>query len=116
MYWDQWTEVDLGITSWTHRPLATMVLALAYRCGVEWNETHWCNAKFDELLAKAEGTLSMEDRKLIMKDIQNLMQEEGPIIIPRWGAFLWGHRPLVKGFKAAPSDFIYLDDVWLDKA
>ena len=24
-YWDRWTEVPLGITSWTHRPLATMV-------------------------------------------------------------------------------------------
>ncbi|MCA9902206.1 MAG: hypothetical protein KC433_28705, partial [Anaerolineales bacterium] len=29
-YWDRWTEVDLGITSWTHRPLDTMVLPLAY--------------------------------------------------------------------------------------
>jgi peptide/nickel transport system substrate-binding protein len=116
MYWDQWTEVDLGITSWTHRPLATMVLSLAYRSGVEWNETHWSNAKFDELLAKAEGTLAMEDRKTIMCEIQTLMQEEGPIIIPRWGAFLWGHRPAVKGYKAAPSDFIFLNDVWLDQA
>ena len=25
-YWDRWTEVDLGITSWTHRPLGIMVL------------------------------------------------------------------------------------------
>jgi peptide/nickel transport system substrate-binding protein len=116
MYWDQWTEVDLGITSWTHRPLATMVLALAYRCGVEWNETHWCNDKFDELLAKAEGTLPIEERRKIMGEIQTLMQEEGPIIIPRWGAFLWGHNPAVKGYKAAPSDFIFLEDVWLDRA
>ena len=114
MYWDQWTEVDLGITSWTHRPLATMVLALAYRSGVEWNETHWSNAKFDELLTKAEATYSMDERKKIMCEIQTLMQEEGPIIIPRWGAFLWGHRPRVKGFRAAPSDFIYLTNVWLD--
>lgn len=114
MYWDQWTEVDLGITSWTHRPLATMTLALAYRSGAEWNETHWSNAKFDELLAKAEGTLAMEDRRKIMCDIQTLMQEEGPIIIPRWGAFLWGHRARVKGYRGAPSDFIYLTNVWLD--
>jgi peptide/nickel transport system substrate-binding protein len=114
MYWDQWTEVDLGITSWTHRPLATMVLALAYKSGVEWNETHWSNAKFDELLSKAESTYSMEDRKKIMCEIQTLMQEEGPIIIARWGAFLWGHRPRVKGYRAAPSDFIYLTNVWLD--
>ena len=30
-YWEKWTEVDLGITPWTHRPLGTMVLNLAYR-------------------------------------------------------------------------------------
>jgi ABC-type transport system substrate-binding protein len=66
------------------------------------------------LLTKAEGTYSMDERKAIMCEIQTLMQEEGPIIIPRWGAFLWGHKPRVKGFRAAPSDFIYLTNVWLD--
>ena len=29
-YWEQWTEVDLGITTWAHRPLGTMALALGY--------------------------------------------------------------------------------------
>lgn len=28
-YWDRWTEVALGITSWAHRPLAVMILPLA---------------------------------------------------------------------------------------
>ena len=29
-YWSRWTEVPFGITSWSHRPLAVMVLPLAY--------------------------------------------------------------------------------------
>jgi hypothetical protein len=29
-YWEKWTEVDLGVTPWTHRPLGTMVPNLAY--------------------------------------------------------------------------------------
>jgi len=27
-YWEKWTEVDFGITPWTHRPLGTMVLRI----------------------------------------------------------------------------------------
>jgi peptide/nickel transport system substrate-binding protein len=27
-YWEQWTEVDLGMTQWAHRLLGTMVLGL----------------------------------------------------------------------------------------
>lgn len=43
-YWQQWTEVNLGITSWIHRPLGTMGLALAYTADKDgtpapWNET-----------------------------------------------------------------------------
>jgi peptide/nickel transport system substrate-binding protein len=45
-FWEKWTEVDLGITPWMHRPLGTMVLNLAYIADAEgkpvpWNETRW---------------------------------------------------------------------------
>jgi peptide/nickel transport system substrate-binding protein len=38
-YWEIWTATPFGATAWTHRPLGTMVLSLAYRAGVAWNET-----------------------------------------------------------------------------
>jgi peptide/nickel transport system substrate-binding protein len=115
MYWEQWMEVDFGITSWTHRPLAVMLLSLAYKSGVPWNETHWSNEEFDSMLAEAEGTLDVEERRQIMCDIQTLMKEEGPIALPRYGAFLWGHHPKVKNYRGAPNDTIMLDEVWLDE-
>lgn len=115
MYWEQWMEVDFGITSWTHRPLGVMVLALAYKSGVAWNETHWSNEEFDQLLEQAEGTLDVEERREIMCDMETIMQEEGPIALPRWGAFLWGHYPKVKNFRGAPNDSIMLEEVWLDE-
>jgi len=114
MYWDQWMEVDFGITSWTHRPLAVMTLALAYKTGVPWNETHWSNERFDELLEQAESTLDIEERRKIMCDIQMIMKEEGPVGLPRWAAFLWGHRKRVKNYRGAPHDMVMLDEVWVD--
>ena len=38
-FWDVWQKVPFGYTAWTHRPLGVMVLGLAYRTGVPWNES-----------------------------------------------------------------------------
>src|SRR5206468_10764743 len=87
-YWDIWNANTnpFAFTAWTHRPLGVMVLGLAYRTGVPWNESYWSNKKFDELLTKAEGTLDVEQRRAIMADLEKIMQEEGPIAQPLWRA------------------------------
>ena len=42
-FWEVWDKVPFGFTEWTHRPLGFMVLALAYRTGVPWNEIAYSN-------------------------------------------------------------------------
>ncbi|HIC87945.1 MAG TPA: ABC transporter substrate-binding protein, partial [Anaerolineae bacterium] len=88
-YWDVWSEVDLGITPWTHRPLGTMVLALAYTADKEgnpvpWNETRWVDKEFSELLHKAEGTLDVEERRKIFCQLEQIQWERGSIGIAYW--------------------------------
>ena len=61
-FWDVWDKVPFGFTSWTHRPLGFMVLGLAYRTGVPWNESRYANPEFDAILTKAEvHWMSMSD-------------------------------------------------------
>ena len=62
-YWNVWTKVPFGFTTWAHRPLGTMVLGLAYRTGAAWNEANWSNAEFDKLITEAEGYLDVEKRR-----------------------------------------------------
>jgi len=108
-YWEIWDKetAPFAFTSWTHRPLGVMVLGLAYRTGVPWNESKWSNAKFDELLAKAEGTLDVEARRSIMVEIETLMQEEGPMVQPLWRSVFMAMDKKVKGFKAHPTQYIF---------
>ncbi|MBM4458928.1 MAG: ABC transporter substrate-binding protein [Chloroflexi bacterium] len=113
MYWDQWMDVDFGITSWTHRALAVMTLGLAYRTGVPWNETHWSNKEFDTLLDQAEGTLDIEARKKLVARIQKLMQDEGPVAIPRWNAQILGHNKKVQNLGVAPHDHLMAYEAWI---
>jgi peptide/nickel transport system substrate-binding protein len=108
-YWDIWDKETnpFAFTAWTHRPLGVMVLGLAYRTGVPWNESKWSNPKFDELLTKAEGILDVDKRREVIADIEKLMQEEGPIVQPLWRSVFAAMDKKVKGFAAHPTNYIF---------
>lgn len=108
-YWEIWDKetAPFAFTSWTHRPLGVMVLGLAYRTGVPWNESKWSNAKFDELLTKAEGQLDVEARRATTKEIEMLMQEEGPIVQSVWLKIFQCMDKKVSGFAAHPTQYIF---------
>jgi peptide/nickel transport system substrate-binding protein len=113
-YWDVWTKVPFGFTMWTHRPLAVMTLPLAYRSGVPWNESGWANARMDELLTQAEGTLDLDARREIFNEIEILMQEEGPICQPLWRSVFAPMDKRVKGFTLHPTYYLFAEEWWLE--
>ena len=116
-YWDRWTEVDLGITSWTHRPLATMVLPLAYTKEAigAWNETRWTDDEFEEILREAQGTLDVEARRALMCKIEDIMQERGPIFNSFWKSVWNVTNEKFQNIKAHPTAYDLLYDVWKDE-
>ncbi|MFH1929118.1 MAG: ABC transporter substrate-binding protein [Chloroflexota bacterium] len=118
-YWDQWTEIDLGITSWVHRPMAVMTLPLAYGTDAEgnpgpWNETRWVDQEFLDLLEQAQGTLDVGARRALMCKLEKIQQERGSIGIPYW-MNVW--RVVTKKFKNVkphPTGYILFNEVWYD--
>lgn len=113
-FWDVWTKVPFGFTVWTHRPLGIMVLGLAYRTGVPWNESNFANPKFDELLTKAEGLVDIEKRKEVVKEIEHLMQEEGPIVQPLWRQSYQPFDKKLMGYEAHPTEYYFCEKMWWD--
>jgi peptide/nickel transport system substrate-binding protein len=106
-YWEVWTKVPFGFTTWAHRPLGVMSLGLAYRSGVPWNESKYSNAEFDRLLTAAEGTVDVASRRETMARLETILQDDGPIVQPVWRAIFTFHDKRVKGFKAHPSLYIF---------
>jgi len=113
-FWEVWDKVPFGFTEWTHRPLGFMVLALAYRTGVPWNESAYSNAKFDELLAKAEATVDIAARTEILGELEKIMQEDGPISQPLWRSIYTVYDKRVKGFAAHPTSYIYGEELAIE--
>lgn len=79
---DGWLEVDLGITGWGSRPYPQFYLDVMLTCGARWNEAHWCDEEFDQLVETAGTTLDEEERIDAYHEIQRILIERGPVVIP----------------------------------
>jgi peptide/nickel transport system substrate-binding protein len=107
LYWDVWTKVPFGATIWYHRPLGIMVLGLAYRTGVPWNESSYANAEFDKLLTEAEGIIDPDERRKLMEKLETIMQEDGPIAQPVWRNNFTFMNEKVQGFEMHPTSYVF---------
>lgn len=118
-YWNVWTEVPLGITIWLHRPLGTMIMQLGYTGDAEgkaapWNESHWVDPEFDELIKQAAQTLDIEKRREIMCKAEDIQMERGSAGIAfftkGWNLF----NKKFAGISAHPTLWQMIDEAYID--
>ena len=117
-YWNRWTQVSFGITSWSHRPLAIMLLPLGYTKAAigAWNETHWYDDEFEAQLGVAEKILDPKDRSKVMCKVEDIMQERGPVAINYY--YKWYELSNKKFQGVVPHPSMYHDfakDMWIDE-
>jgi len=113
-YWEIWTETPLGVTSWTHRPLGTMVLSLGYRTGVPWNETGYSNPEFDAALDDAEATLDVTARTAKMEKVEKILQDSAVMVQPVWRPVFTIINHNIQDYKAHPTQYHQFNKVWID--
>lgn len=118
-YWERWTEVDLGVTPWTHRPLGTMILNLAYIGDengnpVAWNETRWVDGEFTELLMRANGIIDTDERRKIFCRLEDIQMERGSIGIAWWRNVWMITRANLRNVKPHPNSYLLFNDVWME--
>ncbi len=118
-YWEKWTEWNVGITPWSHRPLGSMMLPLAYAADadgnpVPWNETRWVDEEFNEVLKQAQGTLDVEARKALMATLQRIQMERGSVGVAFWGRVWEVFHVAFQGVQAHPLRSNLWLEVWYD--
>ncbi len=111
-YWEVWTKTPFGITAWTHRPLGTMAMSLAYRTGVAWNETHYANPEFDKALDAAEATLDVNERKPKLAKAAQILQDDCIMIMPLFRPIYTIVTKNVQGYEGHPTQYHQFNKVW----
>ena len=63
-YWsNHWLKQPFGFGNINPRPSANMLFTLFFKSDAPWNESHWKNPKFDQLLADARRETDDAKRK-----------------------------------------------------
>jgi len=118
-YWEGWTDFNMGVTWWAHRTLAPMLLAVAYTGNpdgtpVAWNESHWVDQEFSDILTEAVGTLDLEKRKELVGKLEVIQKERGTVCIPFFMSVWKIYKKNVHDVVPTPDEYAIFYETWKD--
>jgi peptide/nickel transport system substrate-binding protein len=81
-YWDNvWLKKPWCASYWGGRSTADWMFTTAYAGDAAWNETHWKNARFDELLVKARAETDEAKRAAMYAEMQQLTHDDNGSVV-----------------------------------
>lgn len=77
-YWDNvWLKKPWCHCYWGGRPTADMFFTISLAADAAWNDTHWKNARFNELLPIARAETDEAKRAAMYAEMQQLVHDDG---------------------------------------
>ncbi len=108
-----WLQTPLNVTNWGNRATASQFLGTAYTTGAVWNASHWSNPAFDNLVNQLDATIDLTKRKMLARQVEIIMTEEVPAIIPYFIKSATFVRTNVQGYIPDPIGFTDLRHTYL---
>jgi peptide/nickel transport system substrate-binding protein len=88
-YWsDVWLKKSWTFVKWGARPTPDQMFTLAYKDDAAWNESHWQNERFNELLLLAKKELDDTKRAEMYREMCILAKDDGGTVIPMFTNFV----------------------------
>ena len=95
-YSDVWLKKPWCAVQWGARPTPDVMYSLAYKDDAAWNESHWKNPRFNELLRAAKAELDDTKRAGMYREMAMLARDDGGTVIPFFPNFVYARRTNVK--------------------
>ena len=96
-YWsDVWLKKPFVFVKWGARATPDQMYTLTYKDDAPWNEAHWQNGRFNELLLKAKSELDDNLRAEMYSEMSQIARDDGGSIIPIFVNFVYARRSNVQ--------------------
>ena len=104
-YWDNvWLKKPWCLCYWGGRPVADMFLSISLAADAAWNDTHWKNPRFNELLLAARAETDETKRAAQYAEAQQLVHDDGGQMVLMYNNFV-GALSTKIGHNTFNSDF-----------
>ena len=88
-YWTNvWLKKPFVMCYWAGRPTEDWMFSQVYAKGAAWNDTHWQNERFNQLLLEARAELDTTKRQAMYHEMQQLVRDDGGVIIPMYANYV----------------------------
>jgi peptide/nickel transport system substrate-binding protein len=82
-YWSNvWMKKPWTFSFWGGRPSEDWMFTIGYAEGASWNESHFHNKRFNQLLKDARAELDDAKRRKMYVEMQRIVRDEGGSVIP----------------------------------
>ena len=82
-YWSNvWRKVPLCMGYIGGRPTEDWVFTAFYARDAHYNDTHWDNERFNQLLLQGRSELDDAKRQVIYQEMQQLLRDDGGLVVP----------------------------------
>ena len=114
-FWTKyWMVEPFCMSYWNQRP-ADQILNEAFRCGGSWNETYWCNEEFDQAIDDARKELDLAKRIELYQMAQQLIADEGGVIVPFFKNTTEVMDAQVKGIPPIATISLPWEDIYIEE-
>jgi len=104
----RWLDSTMGITDYGHRGVVNVFLGAPLQSNGTWNSAHFRNPQYDKLVKDFTAQLDIPAQTRVAKQIQELLLDETPIMIPYFYDFLTGVRKGIGGVETTAMAHVQL--------
>ncbi|RFU49186.1 ABC transporter substrate-binding protein [Paraburkholderia sp. DHOC27] len=104
-----WLDSPMGMTDYGHRGVPDSFLRGPLMSGGAWNAAHFSNPQYDKLVTSYMATLDVAQQKQVAGQIERLLADETPLIIPYFEDSLIVTRANLQGVRFSAMAQLYLD-------
>ena len=115
-YWsDVWMKKPFSAVYWSGRPTQDQMFSTGYSCGAAWNDSFWCNDRFEELMVAARAELDPAIRQGQYFEMQDIVSNEGGVIIPMFANYVFATSNKVGTPDAKASNWDMDGERWAER-
>jgi peptide/nickel transport system substrate-binding protein len=108
-----WLNAPLTATDWGHRPVPDVFITSDFMSTGVWNASRYSSKAFDRAARGYLGSLSLQDQRRYAGQMEKMLLDDTPVIIPYFVEYLAAGSKKVHGYEADAEASVYLSKTWL---
>ena len=108
-------EFAISHNNWFGRPTIDETLTPYYFTKSNWNFSKFSDPEVDKLLDQAKGSTDTAKRKALYAQVQAILLDRGPEVVPYFRNYVSAIRKEVKNYRLIPVQYVDLREVWLEQ-